>query len=152
MPADIQKKFRIDGLDTKLRYKSAARIILKSKLRTIHDQIDNYLKDDSTENLHAMRIAFRRLRYVMEIFSECYEPKLFNKVYNKVKKLQDLIGEGRDLDVLEMKIRNVEQEVHKKMPKYFYHKIEEEKKQIRYAIKMEMINFIVNKDVNRIFK
>lgn len=152
MPANIQRKFKVDGLDIKLRYKSAAPVILKSKLRTIHKQIDNYLKDDSTENLHVMRIAFRRLRYVMEIFNECYEPKLFNKVYNKVKKLQDLIGEGRDLDVLEMKVKNIEQEVHKKMPKYFYNKIEDEKRQIRYAIKMEMIKFIANKDVNRIFK
>lgn len=145
------KKFKIPGLNINRKYKSAAPIVLNEKLRQIYKEIDKFFIDDSTENLHSLRISFRRFRYVMEVFQECIEPKIFNEIYNQSKKLQDLIGEGRDLDVMEIKIGLLENRLKKKFHDYIYQNISEEKIKIRRFIKTELINFIVDKDINRTF-
>lgn len=145
------KKFKIPGLNVNSKYKSAAPLVLNEKLRQIYKEIDNFFIDDSTENLHSLRIAFRRFRYVMEVFQECIEPNLFKEIYNQAKRLQDLIGEGRDLDVMEIRIGLLGNKLKKKIPDYIYQNISEEKLKIRRFIKTELINFIVDKDINRTF-
>ncbi|MCQ1538422.1 CHAD domain-containing protein [Methanocalculus taiwanensis] len=47
---------------------------------------------------HEMRIAAKRLRYTMEIFSDLY-PDALKKPIQVVKKLQDLLGDMHDCDV-----------------------------------------------------
>jgi len=145
------KKFKIPGLNVNSKYKSAAPFVLREKVRQIYKEIDKFFIDDSTENLHSLRIAFRRFRYVMEVFQECIEPSLFKEIYNQTKKLQDLIGEGRDLDVMEIKIGLLENKLKKKIPDYIYQNISEEKIKIRRFIKTELINFIIDKNINRTF-
>lgn len=54
------------------------------------------------EELHAMRIAAKRLRYTMEIFAPAFggaSSKEFDAVYDKVKSVQEQIGEIHDADV-----------------------------------------------------
>lgn len=55
------------------------------------------------EELHAMRIAAKRLRYTMEIFSAAFTAKPlakeFDWAYDKVKAIQEQIGEIHDADV-----------------------------------------------------
>lgn len=145
-----KKRFKIPGLNINSKYKSASSLVIKEKLRQIFKEIDKFFIDDSTENLHSLRIAFRRFRYVLEIFQQCVETKLFDEVYNLAKNMQDLIGEGRDLDVMEIKVGLLEKETNKKVPKYFYKKIYEEKNKIRRNIKTELINFMINKEINKI--
>lgn len=87
----------------------------------------------------------------MEVFQDCIDPKLFKEIYNQAKKLQDLIGEGRDLDVMEIKIGLLENKLKKKILDIIYQNISEEKIKIRRFIKTELINFIVDKDINRTF-
>lgn len=144
-------KFRIPGLNINRKYKSVAPIVLQEKIKQIYNEVDKFFLNDSSENLHSLRIAFRRFRYVLEIFQDCIEPKLFKDIYNRVKKLQDLIGEGRDLDVMETKFGLIENKINKKIPNYIYQNISEEKIKIRRRIKTELINFIIHKDVNRLF-
>lgn len=50
------------------------------------------------KELHAMRIAAKRLRYTMEIFSELYADQL-EKPLQAARKTQQLIGEIHDCDV-----------------------------------------------------
>jgi CHAD domain-containing protein len=47
---------------------------------------------------HAMRIAVKRLRYTMEVFSSLYEGELENQI-TVCKKLQDMLGDLHDCDV-----------------------------------------------------
>lgn len=147
----LKKKFCIPGLNINSKYKTASSVILNEKVKQVFKEIDKFFKNDSTDNLHSLRIAFRRLRYVMEIFQTCLNPDTFKYIYNLSKKMQDLIGEGRDLDVMEIKVRRIEENLGKKIPVYFYNKISEDRKLIRQIIKTELINFIINKDVNSLF-
>jgi len=50
------------------------------------------------EELHAMRIAAKRLRYTMEIFAPLYDDKL-KEILKKVRKVQTLLGDIHDCDV-----------------------------------------------------
>ena len=144
-----KNKFKIKGLDRKLKYSTAAKIILDSKLREINKRVDKYFKNDSLENLHSTRLAFRRFRYVLELFYDCIEPKLFKRVYLHSKQMHDLLGQARDLDVLEQKFRLTEAEINQKLPESFYEKINKDKDKIRNQVKMELINFIGDKDINK---
>jgi CHAD domain-containing protein len=146
----FKKKFKISKLDKKLRLEESVYIVLGDRLNQIIKQIDRYFKEDSTENLHEMRISFRKFRYVFEIFYDCLPPKLFKHVYTIAKDMQDLIGTARDLDVLEMKIKLTAEEINQQVPEYFFEKIENEKIIAKQNIKMELIKFISDKEINKL--
>jgi CHAD domain-containing protein len=56
-----------------------------------------YIPENIKEH-HAMRIAVKRLRYTMEVFSPLYEGEMENQIA-VCKKLQDLLGDIHDCDV-----------------------------------------------------
>lgn len=142
------KKFVIEGISEKQEFCEAGKIILSEKLKEIYSLIDVLFKDDKPENIHALRISLRRFRYVFEVFGICYDKKLFNYVYKKVKFLQDLIGECRDLDVLGPKVEHIAAETKARIPKYFYKKIHDDSVKSRQIVKLELIKFIDDKNVN----
>ena len=53
---------------------------------------------EKTEEHHEMRIAAKKLRYTMELFDELYTEE-FRDLTNKVKRLQELLGDMHDCDV-----------------------------------------------------
>jgi CHAD domain-containing protein len=55
------------------------------------------------EALHDMRIAAKRLRYVLEVTADLFGPYA-DDARKKVKELQDLLGEIHDADVLEPRV------------------------------------------------
>ncbi len=142
-------KYRIDDLEKNMKFCKAGKVILSEKLKFLKKLIEKYLDDDSVRNLHKMRIAIRRFRYVLEVFAPCYKPKLFNYVYNKMKFLQDIVGEARDLDVLSEKIRNVAGENGLSVPEKFFEQIQAEKSRVTEIIKEELIKFMDDKYVNK---
>lgn len=62
-----------------------------------------YIQDPGrVDELHAMRIAAKRLRYTLEIFAPVLQNgsgKLFDTIYRQVKSIQEQIGEIHDADV-----------------------------------------------------
>jgi putative phosphoesterase len=60
---------------------------------------DRFVTDpDAFEKHHEMRIAGKRLRYTLEIFSGCYDDKL-KRYIKRLKGMQDVLGEMHDCDV-----------------------------------------------------
>jgi CHAD domain-containing protein len=55
--------------------------------------------------LHAMRIAAKRLRYTMELFAPFYSPE-FKSAIGQVKRVQELLGDVHDADVLVPELAN----------------------------------------------
>jgi CHAD domain-containing protein len=145
----LKKKHRIKKVEKKDLFETAASIIMNSKLQIVKKQIKNYFKEDSVDNLHTMRISIRRMRYSMELFHGCFDKKLYKNVYNRLKKMQDVVGQLRDLDVLEEKIRSVDQKDDVVIPDMFYKNIISEKNEIRRTIKSELIKFAEDKQVNQ---
>ena len=145
----LKKKHKIKKISRSDRFEAAAKLIMESKFRIVKKQIKKYLKDDSVENLHSMRIAIRRMRYSLELFYNCFESKFYNNVYSYLRMMQDVVGELRDLDVLEEKIHSIDRKEHLSVPKSIYENINQEKNQIRSAIKIELIKFVKDKQVNQ---
>jgi CHAD domain len=77
---------------------NAARIV-----RTRVDELRSFaaeaLKPDATEAQHDMRIAAKRLRYVLEVTEFCFGKPARN-ARRSARDLQDLLGEMHDCDVM----------------------------------------------------
>jgi len=93
-------KWEIKSLDSDLTFKQAGRKVISKRIKILESVIEKYLKDETPENLHEVRIAIRRLRYNMEIFISCFTRRIFLTFYKVVADLQDITGKIRDNDVL----------------------------------------------------
>ncbi len=61
--------------------------------------VDGVLDTGDIERVHAMRVASRRLRAVLEIFSVCFPKEQYVDVLSDVKRIADALGMRRDPDV-----------------------------------------------------
>lgn len=61
---------------------------------------DEVLKHEDSEAVHKMRVATRRLRAALDAYETLCEPKQFKKVYRRIKKMADILGNVRDTDVM----------------------------------------------------
>ncbi|HLJ55407.1 MAG TPA: CHAD domain-containing protein [Chthonomonadaceae bacterium] len=101
----MAKALPIAGLDTAGPILDSVRLIVETRLGEML-AFEPYLDDVSRiYELHQMRIAAKRLRYSMEIFQplliESAEyAKPFSEVTERVKALQEHLGEIHDADVL----------------------------------------------------
>jgi CHAD domain-containing protein len=65
----------------------------------VFDHAAGVLDTSDIERVHAMRVATRRLRAVMEIFAPAFPKKQHRALLKEVKALADALGERRDRDV-----------------------------------------------------
>ena len=80
-------------------YAAAGARIVRVRAGELFEHADGVLDTEDIERVHAMRVATRRLRAVLEVFAPCFEPRLFKSVLRDVKALADALGERRDPDV-----------------------------------------------------
>lgn len=80
-------------------YTAAAARIVRVRGRELFEHADGVLDTSDIERVHAMRVASRRLRAVLEVFAPCFEESRFRPVLRDVKRLADALGERRDPDV-----------------------------------------------------
>jgi CHAD domain-containing protein len=147
-----RKKWKIKGLEERTSLEDSGRIVLKQRLKTLLSSIKLFLKEDTIENLHEIRISLRRLRYNMEIFICCFDKKKFLVFYKKISLLQDLTGNKRDFDVLIENIAslNVNEEI--KIINTFIKKIEEKKSVLLDELILELVEFIHSKELKDFVK
>jgi len=88
--------------DVPIKESNPSQFILHQARTNIIDQLDGLLEyrsytnqEDADEELHQMRIAAKRLRYTMEIFSDLYGEE-FIVFIKATKKLQKYLGEMHD--------------------------------------------------------
>ncbi len=99
-----KKKWELKGLRKKLTFQEAAVKIITARLEQLNSSIKVFLEQKTVENLHQVRIALRRVRYNMELFTICFDKKIFLIFYKRIEVLQDLSGKVRDLDVMKENI------------------------------------------------
>jgi CHAD domain-containing protein len=92
------KARRVKGLDPAAPLGDNAEKIVRVRLDELTSFMPKAADPDEVVALHDMRIAAKRLRYVLEVTGECFGPYASSAV-KMVKDLQDLLGEIHDCDV-----------------------------------------------------
>ena len=80
-------------------FAEAAAKTVEVRARELWEHSENVLDTSDIERVHAMRVATRRLRAVLEIFAPAFPPKRHHEVLKEVKALADALGARRDPDV-----------------------------------------------------
>ena len=92
------KARRVKGLDPEAPLGDNAERIIRVRLDELTSFMPKAADPDEVVALHDMRIAAKRLRYVLEVTGDCFGPYASNAV-KMVKDLQDMLGEIHDCDV-----------------------------------------------------
>ncbi len=76
-----------------------AQRVVQVRLDELYDFVPAVLDPKAVKKLHAMRIAAKRLRYVLEVTAkDCFGPYALT-ASKRVRELQDLLGEIHDCDI-----------------------------------------------------
>ena len=89
----------IPGIASDLSFREAAARAIETRSEELFAHSEGVLDTEDIERVHAMRVATRRLRAVLEIFAPCFPSKEHGRVLKVVKRLADALGERRDPDV-----------------------------------------------------
>jgi hypothetical protein len=101
---------RVKGLDPAASLADNAERIVRTRLDELYSFTPKALNPKRVKALHDMRIAAKRLRYVLEITSFCFGPYA-STATKRAKELQDLLGEIHDCDELLPRVRAVQREL-----------------------------------------
>ena len=86
---------RVKGLDPAASLADNAERMVRTRLDELYSFTPKALNPKRVKALHDMRIAAKRLRYVLEITSFCFGPYA-STATKRAKELQDLLGEIHD--------------------------------------------------------
>ena len=92
------KARKVKGLEPDGSLSENARRIIDVRAKEVHSFSPAVLDPRNVEALHDMRIAAKRLRYVLELTTPVFG-KGAEKAAKRAKTLQDLLGEIHDCDV-----------------------------------------------------
>ena len=82
-----------------MTFAEAAALTVGVRAEEVWRHAENVLDVTDIERVHAMRVATRRLRAVLEIFEPAFPSRRHKAVLKEVKALADALGERRDPDV-----------------------------------------------------
>ncbi len=88
----------VAGVDPTRRVRPNARRILATRIDEVWSYGDDVTHPGRVRELHDMRIAFKRLRYLIEIFGGAFAADLA-PFLDEVKAMQDILGDIHDRDV-----------------------------------------------------
>ena len=93
------KAKRVKGLDPEAPLADNAERIVRVRLDELTSFMPKATDPDEVVALHDMRIAAKRLRYILEVTGDCFGPYAADNAVKMVKDLQDLLGDIHDCDV-----------------------------------------------------
>ena len=89
----------IDGLDPDMQLAAAARRIVAVRTAELYAFLPEALDERAVTALHDMRIAAKRLRYVLELVGFCFG-EVGGEAQGRARELQEVLGEIHDCDVM----------------------------------------------------
>jgi hypothetical protein len=92
------KARRVKGLDPDMALADAAERIVRVRLDELYSFMPRALDPGEVEALHDLRIAAKRLRYVLEVTGP-FLGEFAPKAAKRARDIQDLVGEIHDCDV-----------------------------------------------------
>jgi CHAD domain-containing protein len=89
----------IPDIEHAASFREAASMAVEVRADEVFEHAAGVLDTTEIERVHAMRVATRRLRAVLEIYRPCFKAKELRPVLRDVKALADALGARRDPDV-----------------------------------------------------
>ncbi|MHC4177505.1 MAG: CHAD domain-containing protein [Planctomycetota bacterium] len=80
-------------------YRLLAAKYLRKQAKRLAAQIDGARRADDPECVHQARVASRRLRAAMRMFSDCFDAKQLKGWRKQIRRVTDRLGDARDRDV-----------------------------------------------------
>jgi len=79
----------------------AARLVLTARLQVVETHLDlvAQAENDDPEHIHQLRVSSRRTTAALDIFADCFPPKVYRKAKKELKRLRRAAGAARDWDV-----------------------------------------------------
>ena len=145
-------KWKIKGLNGKFSFRKTAFIILNERLNNLNSLIKSFLKNETADNLHNVRISLRRLRYNMELFYVLFDKQKFLKLYNMIENLQDKTGYVRDIHIIKQNILLFGQEEEITITNRINARIEEKEKLLNDNLKLELSTFLRSGELKNFMK
>jgi CHAD domain-containing protein len=93
------KAHRIEGLSPEMPLGAAARRIVAVRTAELYAFVPEALDEHAVTAMHDMRIAAKRLRYVLELVGFCLGD-VGPEAQQRARELQDVLGEIHDCDVM----------------------------------------------------
>src|ERR1035437_4927876 len=145
-------KWKIKGLNGKSSFRKTAFIILRERINNLNRLITLFLKNETIESLHNVRISLRRVRYNMELFYGLFDRKKFLKLYNMIENLQDKTGAVRDIFVLKQNILLFGKEDEIIIPDKMNVRIEEKEKLLNDEMRLKLSSFLLSEELKDFMK
>jgi CHAD domain-containing protein len=95
----MAKPAEIEGLSSEMAFAEAAALVVETRAAELVRHSEGVLDTAEIEGVHDMRVATRRLRAALEVFSSCFSKGPRKRLLNEVKAVADALGERRDRDV-----------------------------------------------------
>jgi CHAD domain-containing protein len=96
----------IEGLDPAGPLRPNVARIVSVRLDDLRAFVDDALAPDASKAQHDMRIAAKRLRYVLEIFAPCLGEEA-ETARRAAKQLQSVLGDLHDCDLMLAKVERI---------------------------------------------
>lgn len=140
-----RKKFHIKGLKSRRSFQDSLEPVVGTRLRDVELTTRRFLAEQNADNLHCLRIACRRFRYTLEIYSNIIKPRRFRSIYDEITRIQDVTGRGRDLDVMKLNIEKFQSGFNIKPADGILQAIENERRSCSVEIVSRLQEFMHNR-------
>jgi CHAD domain-containing protein len=97
----------VEGLDPAGPLRPNAARIVRTRLDELRDFAGSALAPDASRAQHDMRIAAKRLRYLLEIFDPCLGEEA-RTAGRAAKQLQSVLGDLHDCDLMLPRVEGIE--------------------------------------------
>jgi CHAD domain-containing protein len=101
------KAREVEGLDPSGPLRPAAARIVMVRLEELRGLVEEALRPEASEAQHDVRIAAKRLRYVLEIVGPCLGEEA-KPARDAAKRLQAVLGDLHDCDLMLPKVVSIE--------------------------------------------
>jgi CHAD domain-containing protein len=101
------KAQKVEGLDPVAPLRPNAARIVRTRLDELRSFAPAALEPSAAATQHDMRIAAKRLRYVLEVVGPCFGPEA-QAARDAAKRLQGVLGEIHDCDVMLPRVWGIE--------------------------------------------
>lgn len=96
----------VEGLEPRGALRPNAALIVRTRLDELRAFADDALSPDAEASQHEMRIAAKRLRYVLELFAPCFGEEA-DAARRAAKDLQSALGNLHDCDIMLPKVEGI---------------------------------------------